>query len=193
MGLKDLAKEKVHSRDIMMSTYEVDENHILAEGTLLEKRYRDYYKVSGEKIQSGELHNMTVRFLVKIPELIIEQTEVEMDTVPRDDCHLIKDSIEKLNGSRIAKGFTGRVKSMLSGIDGCVHLNHLVTTMASSIMQGFWAYQSSIRKSKGDIDKDTEKRRIIAMRNSLADACYAWRSDGSAVVKLDKYLKELED
>ena len=58
---------RIHSRDIVMSTYDAGENAIIVEGELMEKRLQEYYLMSGEKRPSGVLHNMIIRFIAEAP------------------------------------------------------------------------------------------------------------------------------
>lgn len=180
--------ERVHSRDITMTTYSVDDSHIVVEGRLHEKRYKDNFLFTGEKKPSGDLHDMTIRMLLKIPELLIEDIEADMTTFPRDDCPDIKSSLDAVKGMKIGPGFTMKVRSMLSGVKGCTHLTHLLQTMTPAAMQGMWAYtaQKPPHERADMLTGDMAERVTKRMKNS----CYAWREDGRVYTRMIKYLEK---
>lgn len=180
--------DRVHSRDITMTTYSVDDDHILLEGRLHEKRCKDNFLFTGEKKPSGDLHDMSIRMLIKIPELQIEDIEVVMTTFPRDDCPDIKNSLDAIKGMKIGPGFTMKVRSLLSGVKGCTHLTHLLQTMAPAAMQGMWAYtaQKPPHERADMLSPDMADRVMKKMKNS----CYAWREDGRVYTRMEKYLQK---
>ena len=185
-----LKGEKIHTRNIEMNTWEVDRDHILVEGRLVDIRCRDFINLSGEKRKGGELHHMAVRCLIKIPELEISDIETDMVTIPREDCRGIHDSLDALKGERLVKGFTRRVRELLGGPRGCTHLNHLIVTMASAAMQGFFALNASWKDSP---DRESrEKFRLKTMELFLSDTCYCWRENGPEITQLRERLKLIE-
>ena len=189
--LKEMMREKIHSRNITMDTWMADEDHIIVEGRLFEERCRDYILLSGEKKEGGVLHHMVVRMKLKIPGLLICDIETELLAVPRDGCHKIHDSLNALKGERLEKGFTRRVHELLGGVRGCTHLNHLVITMAPAAMQGFFALNAS-RGHVSDKDRAGEESRLRRMERMLADSCYAWSEDSEALKGLRERIKKLQ-
>ncbi len=183
--LSELAKDCAHQRRIEMSTYPVDETHILARGRFIEERIKPYFKFTGERVEGGPLHNLEILLLVKIPELVIEDVEVITGTLPRADCYKIENPLEPVKGLAIKSGFTSKVKDLLGGVKGCTHLTHLLCTMAPAVMQGFWAisYQKKYDKS------EKSKSRASKMGFMLKNTCYAWREDGEAYQKMMKLLE----
>lgn len=184
--LSELAKDCAHQRRIEMSTYPVDETHILARGRFIEERIRPYYKFTGERVEGGPLHNLEILLLVKIPELVIEDAEVIKGTLPRADCYKPDNPLDPVKGLAIKSGFTSNVKDLLGGVKGCTHLTHLLCTMAPAVLQGFWAisYQKKYEKSEKSV------KRASKMGLMLKNTCYAWREDGEAYQKMLKLLGE---
>jgi hypothetical protein len=181
------AGEPAHKRNIEVTTYTSDESHLITEGRLTDVRLKDYYKFTGDKVDAGTLHDLRLILLVKIPELVIEDLEVVIETVPRSDCLLIAESLNPVIGLAIRGGFSTKVRELAGGVTGCTHLVHLLTTMAPAIMQGFWAY---LYQQKPDIAKAKEGKKAGIMGRSLKDSCYTWREDGEAYQKLAALLKE---
>lgn len=184
--LSQLASDCAHQRRIEMSTYPVDETHILARGRLIEERIKPYYKFTGERVESGPLHNLEILLLVKIPDLVIEDIEVLAGTLPRADCYRIVHSLDSVKGVAIRSGFTSKVRELTGGVKGCTHLTHLLCTMAPAVMQGFWAisYQKKHKKS------ERNSSRALKMGMMLKDSCYAWREEGEAYQRMQRLLRD---
>ena len=180
--------DRSHERVISISTYSPDENHIVIEGRLRELRLKDYYLFTGERKSSGLLHDLIIRMLLKNPELLIEDIEAEMAAVPREECFSIEACVEKIKGMRIEQGFTMKVRSMLSGVNGCTHMTHLLLTMAPAIMQGMWAVTAE--KPPGERE-DMTPDKISTVAEGLKNTCYAWREDGTAFSRLKSLIKKM--
>jgi hypothetical protein len=182
-----LAGEPAHKRNIEVTTYSMDENHIITEGRLTDVRLKDYYKFTGERVDSGILHNLKLILLLKTPELIIEDLEVIIETVPRSDCLLIGKTLDPVIGLQIKGGFSAKVRELAGGVSGCTHLVHLLTTMAPAVMQGYWAKQY---QKKPDLSKVRDDQKVSVMSRGLKNSCYAWREEGEAYQKLTALVKE---
>lgn len=178
------AGEKIHKRDIIIDSYEAGPDMMVFTATLQEKRLADYYLSTGEKQPAGDLHHMTVRLLVRVPDMLIEDIEAEMHTVPRDECHDILSAFQAVKGMSIQQGFTGKLKEKLGGVKGCTHMLHLLTTLAPAAMQGMWAGRSRQRSTGLNL------RRLLSMKKILIDSCYAWREGGTAGNKLTAAIDE---
>ncbi len=179
--------EPAHKRSIEVTTYTSDESHLITEGRLTDVRLKDYYKFTGDKVDAGTLHDLRLILLIKIPELIIEDLEVIIETVPRSDCLLIADSLKPVIGLAIRGGFSTKVRELAGGVSGCTHLVHLLTTMAPAIMQGFWAY---LYQQKPDMKKIEEGKKSGIMSRGLKNSCFTWREEGEAYQKMINLIKE---
>jgi len=185
--LLESAGDLAHTRNIGVSTYTVDSNHLVSEGRLTDVRVKDYYKFSGEKVDGGTLHDLRLILLIRIPELVIEDLEVIIETVPRSDCQLIADSMLPVIGMPITGGFSAKVREIAGGIKGCTHLLNLIITMAPAVMQGYWAYAY---QQKPDLNRVMDRKSSGLMRRGLKNSCYTWREDGEAYRKMMELLKE---
>lgn len=185
--LLEMAGEAAHKRNIEVATYTAGENHLITEGRLTDTRLRDYYKFTGDRVDAGTLHDLRLVLLIKIPELIIEDLEVIIETVPRSDCMLINESLKPVIGMNIKGGFSSKVRDLAGGVKGCTHLVHLLVTMAPAIMQGFWAY---LYQQKPDLSKVKDGKKAGVMSRGLKDSCYTWREDGEAYQKLKKLMED---
>ena len=185
--LLKLAEDCAHRRSIEMATYPAGENHIVTHGKLTDVRLKDYFKFTGERVSSGTLHDMEIVLLLKTPRLIIEEIEIIIKTVPREDCLLMEKSLDQIIGMAVTGGFSSKVREIAGGKIGCTHLVHLVTTMAPAIMQGYWAY---VFQKKHDMSKAKRSAESNSLSSGLKDSCFAWREEGDAYQKLAKLMKE---
>ena len=80
---------------------------------------------------------MVIRMKIKGPDMFIEQVEANMPHHPREECPVVLPWIRKLEGVRIAPGFTMKVKRAIGGKNGCAHLTSLILAMGESAIQGY--------------------------------------------------------
>jgi len=185
--LLKLAEDCAHRRSIEIATYPTKDDHIVTHGRLTDVRLKDYYKFTGERVSSGTLHDMEIILLLKTPRLIIEEIEIIIKTVPREDCFLMEKSLDPIIGMAVTGGFSAKAREIAGGKAGCTHLVHLVTTMAPAIMQGYWAY---VFQKKNDLSKAKRGSGSYSLSNGLKDSCFAWREEGDAYQKLAQLMKE---
>ncbi|MCL1865398.1 MAG: DUF2889 domain-containing protein [Spirochaetes bacterium] len=184
--LLKLTEDCAHRRSIEMATYPAGDDHIVSHGRLTDVRLKDYYKFTGERVDSGVLHDMEIIMLLKTPRLIIEDVEVIIKTVPREDCLLMEQSLNPIIGMAVTGGFSAKAREIAGGKTGCTHLVHLVTTMAPAIIQGFWAYFFQKKP-----DMSIVKSGSAYYAAGLKDSCFTWREEGDAYQKLTKFIREM--
>ncbi|NOY70599.1 MAG: DUF2889 domain-containing protein [Deltaproteobacteria bacterium] len=170
------AGQKIHGRTIAVSTYEYDQESIVVEGRLTDTRFQKTYYLDGKSRPPGIVHDMVVRMRVKGPELIIKDIEVEMETVPREECRKTLNSLIPIKGMKIRSGFTGRVKAAVGGARGCSHLVELLLAMAPAAVQGAWTAVAA-----KPIDSSKLSGNALAF---LDNTCWVWRSNGSLMQEL---------
>jgi len=167
-------EKKVHGRQLEITTYGHENDAVVVEGRLTDNRHREtYYFSSGESRPPGIVHDMIIRIVVRGPELVIDDIDVDMLTVPRKECLEVKNSLKPVIGMKIKSGFTERVKAKVGGAKGCTHLVALLLTMAPAAVQG--AFSAVAQQPV-----DTEKYSGTAMK-FLENTCWVWRSDGELI------------
>ena len=171
-------KQKIHTRRIDIATYAGSSDTIIVEGILKDERLTKSYRPSGRTLDPGTVHHMIIRMKVRGPKLVIEDIEVDMPTVPRQECRETLDSLSPLRGMPIVSGFTNRVKDLVGGAKGCAHLVALITAMAPAAVQGAWAAMTSKPR-----DPATFLPGAVAR---IKDTCRVWRSDGPLMKKIEK-------
>jgi len=186
--LAGLAGEKVHTRTIEMSTFAVDDAHILCSGHFRDVRHEPSMGFNGHMFDSGDLHNLQIDVLLSLPGLVIEDIEVTINTVPMDDCNSLAHSLDAVIGLAIGRGFTGAVKNAAGGTKGCTHLVHLLTTMAPAILQGYWALLDAESRRSGALVHG----RAASGAVFLKDSCHAWREEGAAFQTLREIARTEE-
>ncbi len=183
MPLKDMIRQKVHTRNISVATYSIDDDQVLVEGTLQDDRLVEYYLISSrDRRPPGVIHQMTLRILVEAPEFIIRDIEVDMPGIPREECSETGSMMESIRGLSIAPGFTNRVKKLLGGSRGCAHLVNLLLAMAPAAVQGFWTHKAQKPLSVEDFNMREKMSRF------LINTCWVWREDGPLVKDLKNRL-----
>jgi len=163
--------EKIHNRNLDISSYIVDDEHILITGEFKEKNLITVYERSGEPIEPNVFHHMQIQLLVKISELKIVDIHAKIPGAPHDNvCREMENSLDKIKGLNIAPGFTSKVKKIAGGIKGCVHLTTLLLSMAPAALQGYWMFEARKEHRNENLVLDIEKY--------LVDSCWAWRKGG---------------
>ncbi len=162
---------KIHGRQVQITTYEYEKDSVVVEGRLTDNRYmKTYYFSSGESRPPGIVHDLVIRMVVKGPKLVIDDIDVDMDTVPREDCRQVLNTLKQVIGMEIRGGFTQKVKGKVGGAKGCTHLVALLLAMAPAAVQGSW---SAIAQHPVDPAKYSG-----AALSFLENTCWVWRADG---------------
>ena len=103
--------KRLHVRSIEVTTYDYDGQRIIVEGFLKDDRFQKSHGITGETFPSGVIHHMTIRLLVNCSNLLIEDVNVELISVPRKICRETIDCLSSIKGLTITKGFTAKVKN----------------------------------------------------------------------------------
>jgi hypothetical protein len=179
MGLFGKPKgKKYHTRTIEVNTYEYDDQRLVVEGCLTDHRLQEFHLAKGEKRPPGILHEMIIHLLVNKTTLEIEDLHVEMPDVPNEECLEMINSMEPVKGLKIASGFRSRIKALVGNGRGCQHLANLLTSMASSAVQGYTAY------------KQQESPRVISdIINMLENTCWTWRTEGPLINSIKEKIE----
>jgi hypothetical protein len=174
-------RKKVHARNIEVTTYAYDEQRIIVEGLLKDERFQESHVITGETFPGGVVHHMAIRLLVNCSNLLIEDIDIDLMSVPREACRETIGCLAPIKGLTITKGFTAKVKKLAGRDKGCSHLVELILAMAPAAFQGFGAHQSQ----KPSNFYSDHAQMIVQY---LVDTCHVWREDGPLVELLKKKL-----
>ncbi|MCB2148216.1 MAG: DUF2889 domain-containing protein [Deltaproteobacteria bacterium] len=167
----DKAKQqKIHTRQIDIATYEGTSGSIIVEGLLRDERLLESYRPTGVIHPPGTIHHMIIRIEIEGPQLVIEDIDVEMPTIPHDACIETLESLAPIKGMSIVSGFTAKVKDLVGGTKGCCHLLALLMAMAPAAVQGAWSAMA-----REPIDPDVYLPMAMAR---VKNTCWVWRDDG---------------
>jgi Protein of unknown function (DUF2889) len=173
--------EKLHTRNIEVTTYYYDEQRMIVEGFLKDDRFQESHSMTGEKFPSGVVHHMAIRLLVNCSNLLIEDIDVDLISIPREACRETIGCLAPIKGLIITKGFTAKVKKLIGGKKGCTHLVELILAMAPAAIQGYATYQS-----RKQVVFDPDHAKMIL--EFLVNTCLVWREDGPLVEMFKKKL-----
>ncbi len=170
--------EKIHNRNLDISSYIIDKEHILITGEFQERNLIKVYEKPDKPIEPHIFHHMKIQLLIKSAELNIVDIHVKIPGAPHGDiCREMENSLYELKGLTISPGFTFKVKKIAGGIKGCLHLTTLLLSMAPAALQGYWIFTSR--------NKNTSQNSILDIEKYLVDSCWAWRKDGSLAKSLE--------
>ncbi len=179
-SLKELMGGKAHHRNISISTHACEDGNIIVEGELVDNRQVETYYYQGEKKPPGTVHHLIIRLLINGQSFAIEDVEVEMPGIPREQCIETIDSLNEIKGIKIVQGFTMKIKEMYAEGKGCAHLIELLIAMAPAAIQGFWT-----TVTQSPVPKEFSSSAV----GFLSDTCWVWRKDGPEIKQM---IKEIE-
>ncbi len=170
--------EKIHNRNLDISSYIIDKEHILITGEFQERNLIKVYEKPDKPIEPHIFHHMKIQLLIKSAELKIVDIHVKIPGAPHGDiCREMEKSLDELKGLTISPGFTSKVKKIAGGIKGCLHLTTLLLSMAPAALQGYWIFTTR--------NENTSQKSILDIEKYLVDSCWAWRKDGSLAKSLE--------
>jgi len=183
MGLlKNCKSDKIHSRNISISTYERNEESIIVEGKLKDETLKSHINLSsGKRLRPCTVHHLIIWMLVEGLSLTIKDIDVEMIRVPYKQCLETIKSLDKIKGLSITPGFASEVKKIAGGSKGCMHLTTLLLAMAPAAIQGFATHYT--RKS---LSEDF----YSSMKHHLIDSCRVWGCDGFMIKNLIQAVRK---
>ena len=178
------AKEnRIHQRVLDLSTYALDDEKVLVEGSLRDERFRPTYDLSGRKREEGVVHHMVIRLVVGGLPLRILDAEAEMPHVPLPLCVTTRESVKKIIGLKIKSGFGEKVHKLIGGVEGCAHLTHLLTVMAQEALHGYWT------QKMGKPEPPPGSLGEIEGLSYLLNSCSMWRKDGPIMQEIKAFLE----
>jgi len=69
-----------------------------------------------------------------LPDLEIIEASAQMNKLPRNICKIPLQRIAELKGLKVERGFRHRVRSIIGGKNGCIHLLDLIHELAQGIV-----------------------------------------------------------
>ncbi len=158
--------------------YEQGDGKLGIEGCLIDRHLNPYRLATGERKPPGIVHHLTIRLLLDVPSLKIEEVEVQMLKVPHQECLEIANCLVQVKGLTLSGGFISKARELAGLVKGCSHLTALLTSMVPAAFQGLAAYH--LQKSSG---LESIADEVIQF---LVNTCWSWRKDGPLVKEYQK-------
>lgn len=175
-------RKPVHKRSLEVETFDHDDESLLVVGRLRDNRFFETHSFGGTVFPAGTVHDMIIRLVLRRSDMTIETIEVDMPRAPRDECRKTQKSLDTFRGTKIERGFTGRVRAEAGAGRGCTHLVGLFLAMGSAAVQGAW---SAMAQQPLRLHKTGEAALAL-----LEDTCFVWRSDGPAIAQLRERIEQ---
>jgi hypothetical protein len=166
-------RKRLHKRVITLEGYQRDDGLWDIEGHLVDTKDYDFDNSWRGRITAGTaVHNMRLRLTVD-DTMTVRDVDAALDAGPHHVCADITPAYKILVGERIKPGWNLRVRELLGGVKGCVHLVEMLGPI------GTVAYQtlgpSRARKKMDDAAG------VVAAKPARIDTCHALAADGEVV------------
>jgi hypothetical protein len=127
-----------------------------------------------------EVHDMELRVRVRRSDMTISECTAVMHTFPHAECPGIVAAFAGLAGLSVTRGFTRAVQSLVSGPNGCTHLDQLARSIGPVVVQAVTSGRArELREGRAD-DLLSGTSNAPWARNT----CHVWAEDGVAEQKL---------
>lgn len=171
-------REHRHTRQIDMRGYRREDGLWDIEGHMTDtKTYQFENEHRGTVTPGTPLHDMWIRLTLD-DTLLVHDIEVQLDKGPMAICPAVTPNFAVLKGLRIAPGWYLKVKGLLGGVKGCVHLVEMLGPMATVAFQTIGP--SRVKSAEGVPFGEAKGRDA---RPKRIDSCHALASDGDVVKK----------
>jgi hypothetical protein len=170
-------REHRHTRHLDMRGYRREDGLWDIEGHLQDtKTYTFENEHRGTVTPGTPVHDMWIRLTID-DTMLVRDIEVRLDKGPLALCPAITPNFAVLKGLRIAPGWFMKIKKLLGGVKGCVHLVEMLGPMGTVAYQtiGPSRVKSADGVAAGDARPSERPKRI--------DTCHALAADGEVVKK----------
>lgn len=83
---------------------------------------------------ADDYHDLRCFLIFSLPTLEVIETGIDMNRLPQEICKVPLKRIDKLKGLKIERGFRQKVKRIVGGEGGCIHLVDLIHEMAQGVV-----------------------------------------------------------
>jgi len=99
----------------------------------------DFELIDGKKILAegyflDDYHDIKCTIVFRLSNLEIIEASAQMNKLPRDICKIPLQRIAELKGLKVGRGFRHKVRSVVGGRSGCIHLLDLIHELAQGIV-----------------------------------------------------------
>lgn len=166
-------REHMHSRAYDFRGYHREDGLWDIEGHMTDTKTYSFPNTHRGEVRAGEpVHDMWVRLTLD-DSFTVVAVEVTTDAGPFSICPDVAPNFQALKGERIKRGWHQRLKDLLGGTQGCVHLVEMIGAMGTVAFQTMYH-----ARAERPAETAGEKRPAIL------DTCHALASDGKVVKEL---------
>jgi len=165
-------RDPIQTRDITVSAFRRTDGLWDVEGRLLDTAAYDipnFYRGIIPAVTA--IHDMKIRLTLNADVEIVE-VAVDMDAHPYEVCPGVLPSFQQLKGEKIGPGWNRKLKQLLGGVNGCVHVVDLLRPVGTV---GF----KTVRREAGKDDTPKEQRQDYSPYQ--INTCHALSSTGPIV------------
>lgn len=130
-----VARTHLHDRRTVYRGYRRDDGLWDIEAELHDSKTAPFSIPGDGHWAAGEpIHGMAIRLTVD-DDTVVRAIEVAMDHVPHQPCPKAMAPMQRMVGSRLARGWRRSIEQHLGGVEGCAHLRELLFNMATAAFQ----------------------------------------------------------
>jgi len=167
-------REPIHTRQIECRGFRRADGMWDIEGHLTDtKTYAFDNEWRGEVLPGQPVHQMWVRITLD-DELTIRAIEVVTDHGPYPICPAIAPNFQRLKGLSIRKGFIGRVRDLVGGVEGCTHLVEMMGPVATTAFQTIYPLRNRQLRAQGQSPDASRRPRLL-------NSCHAFAASSEVV------------
>ena len=150
-------------------------------GLLVAGRLRDERPWAQAATDLPVLHDLELRVLVSMPDLVVRDVEVLFHTYPHTECADVAAAFSALVGVSVGRGWTAALRERLGGPAGCTHVRELARAMAPVVLQSAFS-----ARTRSGADRDPRAPEAAAVLTFLRGTCHIWAEGGVGEAKLDR-------
>lgn len=144
-----VARSQLHTRAVTYRGYARDDGLWDMEGELLDTKHYDYVREQGPMPAGTPIHHMHLRVTVDA-ELVIHAIEASMQATPFDECLDASDTLQRMVGQRMGRGWRMAIDRAVGGVQGCTHLRELLFNLATAAFQTIPHHVEMQRRARGE-------------------------------------------
>lgn len=168
-----VSRKRLHKRVITLEGYQRDDGLWDIEGHLVDTKDYDFHNSWRGDVRAGTaVHNMRLRLTVD-DTMTVKDVDAAIDAGPHQVCPDITPAYKVLIGERIKPGWNLRVRELLGGVRGCVHLVEMLGPIGTVAFQ---TMGPTLARKRQD-----EAMGISRKKPARIDTCHALAADGAVV------------
>lgn len=122
-------------RDVSYRSFQRSDGLWDIEGELVDRKHQDIFLHGERKIAAhSPIHHMLIRATID-NRLEIHAIEAVIERHPLDECPEAAQSLQKMVGQRMSRGWRKAIADNLGGVGSCTHLRELLFNMATAAHQ----------------------------------------------------------